>query len=71
MSKFFVRVTQLTLVGIILFNSPTWATPKITVDTANIKLGYIFQKNLKDLSHKYVITNTGNKPLVINRVKPS
>lgn len=46
------------------------AAPIIEVDSPNVNLGSIREGKIKKIRHTFKIKNTGDKPLIIHRVKP-
>jgi len=63
---------KLTILLIPIFVAATlFAGPKISADKADVDLGAIMKKEMKDVNHTYILKNTGDAPLNIQRVKPS
>lgn len=54
---------------IILLPYSVYAGPVIKVDTPNVNIGSIREGEVKRIRHVFTIRNTGNMPLIINRVK--
>ncbi len=46
------------------------AAPKIHCDSPNVDIGSIREGTIKRIRHIFTIKNTGDEPLLINRVKP-
>lgn len=63
-------LSPVTLFVLILFSLPLWASPIVSVDSATFNIGTIIEGSVKKISHQYVLSNTGNKPLVIKDVRP-
>ena len=50
--------------------SLVFAAPIIQCDTPNVNIGSIREGEIKQIRHIFRIKNTGDEPLIINRVKP-
>jgi len=63
-------LNKMFFISILLFILPLLAAPKIEVDEAHFDLGTIQEGEKKSISHTYIIKNTGDDTLKIEKVKP-
>ena len=65
--KTFIRLVLITVFVSILRIS---AQPIIQVDSPDVNLGSIKMGTVDKIEYEFKIKNTGDQPLIINRVKP-
>lgn len=65
--KTFIRLVLVTVCVSILRIS---AQPIIQVDSPDVNLGSIKMGTVDKIEYEFKIKNTGDQPLIINRVKP-
>ena len=53
------------------FGVSAFASPNITVDSADFDVGIIHEGSTKMLKHTFLVKNSGDSVLVIQQVRPS
>lgn len=59
------------LLGIISMQLYVTAAPMISVDSTDIDAGVVYEGTGKSVKHTFTLKNTGDKPLVVERVRAS
>ncbi len=72
MKSYLNRIISLWVPITILFvlANLVFAGPTIKIDTPNVDIGSIREGEVKRVRHVFTVRNTGDKDLIINRVKP-
>lgn len=64
------RSYSILCLGLLLLPAALFASPKIVIDSADFNVGDVREGEATSFKHTFVVKNTGDSTLVIEKVKP-